>query len=156
MKPVNTRLTYRQHLKDQVLTYDAVGVKQIIPEILDANVPPTRLLNDSHVLKANGIEVMDRGCDVKAAAFVERAKELDAHIIVASSVMSNTRPYQRETIEELERASCKGQITVLVGTVLVGSSPCTLEWTQSIGADGCGHDVVEAVAETKWLLGIWA
>ncbi len=151
MKPVNPHHTYRQPLKDQVLTYDAEGVKRIIPEILDAKVPPTRLLNDSHVLKVNGIEVMDRGCDVKAAAFVERAKELDAHIIVASSVMSNTRPYQRETIEELERASCKGQITVLVG-----SSPCTLEWTQSIGADGCGHDVVEAVAETMWLLGIWA
>jgi len=101
------------------------------------------------MLKANGFDVIDIGRDVKAATFVERAKELSAQIIAASSLMSTTRPYQREIIEELERAGLKGQIKVLVG-----GGPCNLEWAQSIGADGYGHDAVEAVAEVKRLLGI--
>lgn len=101
------------------------------------------------MLKANSFDVIDIGRDVKAATFVERAKELGAQIIAASSLMSTTRPYQREIIEELERAGLKGQIKVLVG-----GGPCNLEWAQSIGADGYGHDAVEAVAEVKRLLGI--
>ena len=101
------------------------------------------------MLKANGFEVIDIGRDVKAATFVERAKELGAQIIAASSLMSTTRPYQREIIEELERAGLKGKIKVIVG-----GGPCNLEWAKSIGADGYGHNAVEAVAEVKRLLGI--
>lgn len=101
------------------------------------------------MLKANGFEVIDIGRDVKAETFVERAKELGAQIIAASSLMSTTRPYQREIIEELERAGLKGKIKVIVG-----GGPCNLEWAESIGADGYGHNAVEAVAEVKRLLGI--
>lgn len=101
------------------------------------------------MLKANGFEVIDIGRDVKAATFVERAKELGAQIIAASSLMSTTRPYQREIIEELERAGLKGKIKVIIG-----GGPCNPEWAKSIGADGYGHDAVEAVAEVKRLLGI--
>ncbi len=101
------------------------------------------------MLKANGFDVIDIGRDVKAVTFVERAKELGAQIIAASSLMSTTRPYQREIIEELERAGLKGKIKVIVG-----GGPCNLEWAESIGADGYGHNAVEAVVEVKRLLGI--
>jgi corrinoid protein of di/trimethylamine methyltransferase len=101
------------------------------------------------MLKANGFEVIDIGRDVKAETFVERAKELGAQVIAASSLMSTTRPYQREIIEELERAGLKGKIKVIVG-----GGPCNLEWAESIGADGYVHNAVEAVAEVKRLLGI--
>jgi dimethylamine corrinoid protein len=100
------------------------------------------------MLKANGFEVFDIGRDVRAETFVERAKELGAQVIGASSLMSTTRPYQRDVVQEVERQGLKGKIKVMVG-----GGPVTAEWAKSIGADGYGHDAAEAVLEAKRLLG---
>jgi corrinoid protein of di/trimethylamine methyltransferase len=101
------------------------------------------------MLKANGFEVIDIGRDVSAGAFVEKAKDLGAQIIGASSLMSTTRPYQRELIQEVERQGLKGKVKVIVG-----GGPVNLEWAKEIGADGYGHDASEAVREVRRLLGI--
>jgi len=101
------------------------------------------------MLKANGFEVFDLGRDVSAETFVQKAKDVGAQIIGASSLMSTTRPYQREIIQEVERQGLKGKVKVIVG-----GGPVNLEWAKAIGADGYGRDASEAVREVRRLLGI--
>ncbi len=150
-KTVSIHLTYLQTLKNGVLAYDSEGVKRIATEALDAHVPLTRLLDDDLLLKANGFEAMSPGRDVKAAAFVEWASGRGAHVLAFFSLMSTSRSYQSEIIEELECASFQEQIKLLVS----GGS-CHLEWAQPIGADGYGPDAVEAVRAATRLPEIWA
>ena len=101
------------------------------------------------MLKAAGFEVFDLGKDVKTDTLVERAQELKADVIAVSSLMTTTRPYQRELVEELERLGLRDQFKVIVG-----GGPVTHEWAHDIGADGYGRDALEAVAEANRLLGI--
>jgi methylmalonyl-CoA mutase cobalamin-binding domain/chain len=101
------------------------------------------------MLKAAGFEVFDLGKDVKTDVLVERAQELKVDVIAVSSLMTTTRPYQRELVEELERLGLRDQFKVIVG-----GGPVTQEWANSIGADGYGRDALEAVAEANRLLGI--
>lgn len=103
----------------------------------------------SMMLKAAGFEVFDLGKDVKTDVLVGRAGELNADIIALSSLMTTTRPYQRELVEELERLGLRDRFKVLVG-----GGPVTKEWAEEIGADGYGRDASEAVAEAKRLLQI--
>jgi corrinoid protein of di/trimethylamine methyltransferase len=100
------------------------------------------------MLKSAGFEVHDLGKDVKTDAFVEKAKELDADIIMASSLMTTTRPYQRELVEELDRLGLRKRFRVMVG-----GGPVTKEWADQIGADGWGKDATEAVKVASALLG---
>lgn len=101
------------------------------------------------MLKSAGFEVFDLGKDVKTDVIVERARELKANIIAVSSLMTTTRPYQRELVEELDRLGVREQFKVLVG-----GGPVTQEWADEIGADGYGRDALEAVSEAQRLLGI--
>ena len=101
------------------------------------------------MLKAAGFEVYDLGKDVKTDTLVERAQELKADVIAVSSLMTTTRPYQRELVEELERLGLRDRFKVIVG-----GGPVTQEWANDIGADGYGRDALEAVAEANRLLGI--
>ena len=101
------------------------------------------------MLKAAGFEVYDLGKDVKTDTLVERAQELKADVIAVSSLMTTTRPYQRELVEELERLGLRDRFKVIVG-----GGPVTQEWANDIGADGYGRNALEAVAEANRLLGI--
>lgn len=101
------------------------------------------------MLKAAGFEVFDLGKDVQTNVLVERAQDLDADLIAVSSLMTTTRPYQRELVEELDRLGLRTRFKVLVG-----GGPVTKEWAEEIGADGYGRDAMEGVAEAKRLLGI--
>jgi corrinoid protein of di/trimethylamine methyltransferase len=101
------------------------------------------------MLKAASFEVFDLGKDVKTDIIIERAQELKADVIGVSSLMTTTRPYQRELVEELERLGLRDQFKVIVG-----GGPVTQEWADNIGADGYGRDALEAVTEANRLLGI--
>ncbi len=101
------------------------------------------------MLKSAGFEVFDLGKDVRTDVLVERAQELDADLIAVSSLMTTTRPYQRELVEELVRLGLRDRFKVLVG-----GGPVTREWAEGIGADGYGRDAMEGVAEAKRLLGV--
>jgi len=96
-----------------------------------------------------GFEVTDLGKDVDIDNFIERARELDADIIAVSSLLTTTRPYQRELIEELERLGLRDRFKVIVG-----GGPVTEEWAREIKADGYGRDAMDAVKEAKRLLGV--
>lgn len=99
------------------------------------------------MLKANGFEVHDLGKDVRSDAIVARAREVNADIIAVSSLMSTTRPYQRELIEELKRLGLRGRFIVMVG-----GGPVHRGWAEEIGADGYGYNAAEAVQEALKLM----
>jgi len=101
------------------------------------------------MLRSAGFEVHDLGVDVKSSAFVTRARETGADIIALSCLMTTTRPYQREVIEELEAAGLRDRFKVIVG-----GGPITREWASHIGADGYGADAMEGLEVAKRLVGI--
>ncbi|MFC1931600.1 B12-binding domain-containing protein [Chloroflexota bacterium] len=96
------------------------------------------------MLRASGFEVHDLGVDVKAGAFISKANDTNADIIAVSSLLTTTRPYQREIIEELESKGLRNKFKVIVG-----GGPITREWAEEIGADGYGADALEGVEIAK-------
>ena len=103
------------------------------------------------MLRTSGFEVHDLGVDVKASTFISRAKETNADIIALSSLLTTTRPYQREVIEELDSLGLRERFKVMVG-----GGPITLEWAKEIGADGYGTDAMEGLEVAKKLVGLAA
>ena len=101
------------------------------------------------MLRSGGFEVHDLGVDVKSTAFVRYAKEVDADIIALSSLLTTTRPYQREVIEDLESTGLRDNFKVIVG-----GGPVTADWAKEIGADGYGADALEALQAAKKLVGL--
>ena len=96
-----------------------------------------------------GFEVFDLGRDVPVKEFVKKAKDVNADIVAASTLISTTLLMQREIIEALEAAGIRGKVKVLVG-----GAPVTQEWAERIGADGYGADAMEAAGVAKRLLGV--
>ena len=99
------------------------------------------------MLRANGFKVYDLGCNTRSLDFIEKAKEVKAEIIAASSLMTTTMPFMKDLIEALEAAGLRDQFKVLVG-----GGPVTEEWARKIGADGYGRDAAEAVKVAKELV----
>lgn len=103
------------------------------------------------MLRTSGFEVHDLGVDVKSSTFISRAKETNADIIALSSLLTTTRPYQREVIEELDSLGLRERFKVMVG-----GGPITPEWAKEIGADGYGTDAMEGLEVAKKLVGLAA
>ncbi len=103
------------------------------------------------MLRSSGFEVHDLGVDVKSSTFISRAKETNADIIALSSLLTTTRPYQREVIEELDSLGLRERFKVMVG-----GGPITPEWAKEIGADGYGTDAMEGLEVAKKLVGLVA
>ena len=101
------------------------------------------------MLRANGFEVHDLGVDVKSSVFIRRAQEVRADLIGVSCLLTTTLPYQRDVIEDLVAQGLRDRFKVIVG-----GGPVTENWAKEIGADGYGHDVLEAVVVAKRLVGI--
>jgi len=101
------------------------------------------------MLSANGFQVFDLGVDVKADAFIGKAKEVQADILGLSALLTTTMLNQRKVIETLQEAGLREQIKVMVG-----GAPVTESWAQEIGADGYAEDAVSAVALARQLIGV--
>ena len=100
------------------------------------------------MMRSGGFEVHDLGVDVKSSAIIRHAKDVNADIIALSSLLTTTRPYQREVIEELEATGLRDNFKVIVG-----GGPVTADWAKEIGADGYGTDALEALQVAKKLAG---
>jgi methylmalonyl-CoA mutase cobalamin-binding domain/chain len=92
------------------------------------------------MLQVNGFEVFDLGINVTAATFADKAREVDADIVGASAYTSTSIAYQRDVLTALRKAGIKSHVMYLVG-----GAPTTLEWAQTIGADGWAEDAWQAV-----------
>ena len=92
------------------------------------------------MLQVNGYDVINLGTNVSAKQFIDAAKQKDADIIAMSSLLTPSMPYMRDTIELLKGLGLREKYLVVVG-----GSPITLKYAESIGADGYGPDAVRAV-----------
>ena len=81
------------------------------------------------LLEANGYEVHDLGNDVPVTAFMGKAREVNADLLAASALLTTTMPVQGALVEAVAEAGLSEQMKVLVG-----GSPTTEAWAQSIGA----------------------
>jgi len=99
------------------------------------------------MLRANGFKVHELGCNAKSLDLIQKAKEVNADIIAASSLMTTTMPFMRDLVEALESAGLRDRFKVLVG-----GGPVSKEWAKAIGADGYGKDASEAVKVAKQLV----
>jgi corrinoid protein of di/trimethylamine methyltransferase len=81
------------------------------------------------LLSAHGFEVHDLGCDVPVERFLEKAREVDAHVVAASALLTTTMPVQRELARAVREAGLGDRVRVLVG-----GSPTTPAWAGEIGA----------------------
>ena len=99
------------------------------------------------MLTVTGFEVHNLGRDVPVERFIEKAKEVNANIIAASTLVTTSMEIQRRIVEEVKKEGLRGKIRILVGGAQV-----TRDWAEEIGADGYGYNAVEAVRVAKRLL----
>ena len=81
------------------------------------------------LLTANGFEVFDLGSDVAIDDFLTTAREVDAHIVAASALLTTTMTGQRALAEALVAADLPRR-----PRLLVGGAPTSPEWAAKIGA----------------------
>ncbi len=140
-------MTGASEVLEKALPKDSLSAKKVVViGTVEADMHSVGKNIVAMMLRTSGFEVHDLGVDVKSGAFVSRARETDADIIALSSLMTTTRPYQREVIEELQSLGIRDNFKVIVG----GGS-VTKEWADQIGADGHGKDAVEALEVARAL-----
>ncbi|MHC1584789.1 MAG: cobalamin B12-binding domain-containing protein [Candidatus Syntropharchaeia archaeon] len=110
----------------------------------------------SSMLQAAGFEVYDLGRDVPIEEFVEKAKEVGADVIAASTLMTPTLEGMEELEELLREEGLKGKVKTIIG-----GGATSEEFAEEIGADGYAKDAVEGldaikrmVAEVKAAVGV--
>ena len=81
------------------------------------------------LLAANGFEVHDLGSNVPVAAYIEKAREVDADIVAASALLTTTMSVQKSLAEAVVAAGLARR-----PRVLIGGAPTTEAWAMEIGA----------------------
>ena len=97
------------------------------------------------MLEAGGFEVHDIGKDAANELFVDKAKEVSAGIIGASSLMTTTVGMQKEVVDALRAAG-------VAAPVMIGGAAVTEEWAKEIGAT-YSADAGTSVDTAKQLVG---
>jgi corrinoid protein of di/trimethylamine methyltransferase len=97
------------------------------------------------MLEASGFEVRDIGKDAPTENFVSAAKEMNAEIVGASSLMTTTVSVQKEVVDALRSAGIKAPL-------MVGGAAVTETWAKEIGAV-YSSDAGSAVNLAKSLVG---
>ena len=98
-------------------------------------------------METAGFEVIDLGIDVEPEQFARIVKREKPDLLLLSCLYTVTMHSMEDTIIALKKAGLKERVRILVG-----GAPITLEFANSIGADGFGVDAVEGVKKAKELL----
>ena len=101
------------------------------------------------LLRTASYEVIDLGADVPLAAFVDKARELDADVLGLGAYMTTTMRGMEEVIRLLAEAGLREKVKVIVGGAAV-----TRGYAEQIGADGYGDNAAAAVELVDRLLGV--
>ncbi len=139
------------------------GCMDLLRPILEAsNEPPRGIVvigtvkGDLHdigqnivgmMLKGNGFEVHNVGCNASPEKFIAKVRETNANLIGLSALLTTTMPMQRETIKILEREGI-----LETAAVMVGGAPVTADWAEKIDADGYAPDAAHTVRLAKQLV----
>lgn len=99
------------------------------------------------MLQANGFEVHDLGRDVPCSTFVEKAQELGAHLVGMSTLMTTTMDNMGKVVTQLQEASLRDQVIVMVG-----GGPVSRSFSEAIGADGYEREASAAAKLAKQLV----
>jgi len=99
------------------------------------------------LLQGNGFDVLDLGVNVKAEAFLAKAREWSPDIIGMSALLSTTMPAMKETIEAFTRAGLRKHYKFIIG-----GAPLSQRYADEIGADGYGEDAQSGVELVKRLM----
>ena len=99
------------------------------------------------LIKTQGVEVVDLGRDVPAAAIVDKAVELNADLIGTSALLTTTMGEMKVLEDLLKEKGLKDRFKTLVG-----GAPVTERFAKRIGADAYGEDASQAVSEVVRLL----
>lgn len=100
------------------------------------------------LLTANGFEVHDLGSDVPVATFVEKAREVDAHLVAASALLTTTMNRQEDLVAALAAAKLPSR-----PRVLVGGAPTSPAWAERIGATHA-ENAMRAVEAARQLIDV--
>ncbi|MFB0563632.1 MAG: B12-binding domain-containing protein [Candidatus Lokiarchaeia archaeon] len=100
------------------------------------------------VFSATGIKMYNIGVDQPVENFIKKAQEVNADIIGASALMSNTLQQQKFLGEALKQRGLRDEYIYMVGG---GAFPGE-EWCKEVGADDYATDVIIALEKAKKLL----
>jgi len=139
------------------------GCMDLLRPILEAsNEPPRGIVvigtvkGDLHdigqnivgmMLKGNGFEVHNVGCNASPEKFAEKVRETNANLIGLSALLTTTMPMQRESIKFFDEQGLLDR-----ATVMVGGAPVTADWAEKIDADGYAPDAATTVGLAKQLV----
>ena len=99
------------------------------------------------LLGVHGFDVIDLGKDVPTDKIIDAVKERKPDILGLSALLTVTMPKMREAIGSLKVADLREKVKVIVG-----GSPVTPEFAESIGADHCAVNALEGVKKcTEWV-----
>lgn len=96
------------------------------------------------LLHANGFRVIDLGYDVPSGRFVEAVAGYQPEIVGLSCLLTPSKPYVGEVIRRLLEAGLRGQVLVIIG-----GSPITQVFADTVGADLYGIDAVDALEKLQ-------
>ena len=161
MKVVGERFEKGEYFLSELIVAGAVmmeGVEIINPHIkgdveVRGKVVLATVKGDNHdigktlvanLLRANGFDVIDLGMDVASQSIVEAVREHKPDILGLSALLTITMPVMGEVIEGLKAAGIRYGVKVIVG-----GTPVTKEFADSIGADHRAENAVEGVERCK-------
>ena len=97
------------------------------------------------MLEVAGIQVIDLGVDTPAQIFLDTyAAHPDARIIACSALLTTTLPAMKATVEAINAAPWRKNVTVMVG-----GGPITQEFADQIGADFYTSNAASAAKKAK-------
>ena len=161
MKVVGERFEKGEYFLSELIVAGAVmmeGVEIINPHIkgdveVRGKVVLATVKGDNHdigktlvanLLRADGFKVIDLGMDVASQRIVEAVMEHKPDILGMSALLTITMPVMGEVIEGLKAASIRNKVKVIVG-----GTPVTKEFADSIDADHRAENAVEGVERCK-------
>ena len=99
------------------------------------------------LLRVHNFEVIDLGIDVPTDEIIGAVKEHKPDIVALSALLTQSMPEMGNVIKILKAADLKEKVKVIVG-----GSPVTSEFAESIGADHCAVNALEGVKKcTEWM-----
>lgn len=101
------------------------------------------------LFEASGFEVINLGVEIPTSRFVKEVREHTPDILGLSALLTTTTYRQKEVIEALKAEGLRHKLKIIVG-----GSPVTREFAQSIGAEGYGANAAEGISVAKRLLGV--
>ncbi len=99
------------------------------------------------LLRVYNFEVVDLGIDVPTDKIINAVKERKPDIVGLSALLTQSMPEMGEVIKALKVAGLREKVKVIVG-----GSPVTSEFAESIGADHCAVNALEGIKKcTEWV-----